>query len=288
MLGVTLARARNLAPVNQIAVVVVDEHRRWWERELAGIPPDNVLVESRNRGTALALLRALLHVRGRDSDACVVVLPSDHAVDDEHVLNEVILEAVHEAKRCQGHVVLIGAPSTVPDPSLGWIIPGRRSAGRIHKVRRFVEKPSLAVADECVRRGGLRNTLMLAASIPAFLKAYALAMPAWVDAILADDDGLHPRARTLTAIPSDLPSMDLSRDILQRSTRGLRVLPLPECGWTDIGTLDRLEAWWIRHPTAFEEVRQSGVLPHGPWTPLAARPQPEMALRSEDLLATPG
>ncbi|HEX5032589.1 MAG TPA: sugar phosphate nucleotidyltransferase [Candidatus Eisenbacteria bacterium] len=274
MLGVTLARARTLAPVNQIAVVVVDEHRPWWERELAGIPPGNVLIQSRNRGTALALLHALLHVRGSDPEACVVVLPSDHVVDHEHILNEAILEAVHEAKRCQGHVVLIGAASTVPDPSLGWIIPGRKSAGRIHKVRRFVEKPSLAVADECVRRGALRNTLMLAASIPALLKTYALAMPAWVDATDADDDGLHARARALTTISSDLPAMDLSRDILQWSTRGLRVLPLPECGWTDIGTLDRLEAWWMRHPTAFEEVRQSGVLPHAPWTPPSIRPRP--------------
>ena len=288
MLAITLTRARKLAAAHHILVVVLDEHRPWWEEELAGIPQRNVLVQSRNRGTALALLEALLHVRSSDPDACVVVLPSDHVVDQEHILNEVILEAVHEAKRCRGHVVLIGSPSAVPDPSLGWIIPGHRSAGRTHKVRRFVEKPSLALADECVRRGALRNTLMLAASLPALLETYALAEPAWVDATCADGDGLHSRALALTTIPFDLPAMDLSRDILQRSTRGLRVLPLPECGWTDIGTRDRLEAWWTRHPKALDRVRQSGILPRASVAPPVARSEAAMAFHEEELVAATG
>ena len=288
MLGITLARARGVTAAERIVVLVLDEHRPWWENELASVRKENVLAQSHNRGTAHALLDALLHVHRSDPDACVVVLPSDHLVDQETILNEVILGAVDEASRCRGHVILIGAASTVPDHSLGWIIPGRTRTGRTHAVAGFVEKPSLAAATECVRRGAFRNTLMLAAGTRALLRTYALAMPEWAAAAKADDDALYAETQGSARIHSDLPAMDLGRDILQRTPRCLRVLPLPECGWTDIGTLDRLEAWWMRHPTALEQVRQSGVLPHGPRTSPAPRPRPAMALCSEELLAAAG
>ena len=288
MLGITLARARSLVPAHHILVMVLEEHRPWWEVELAGIPSDNVLVQSQNRGTALALLRAILHVRASDPNACVVVLPSDHVVDDEDHLKAVILEAVDEARRNERHVVLIGAASTVPDPSLGWIVPGRKSTGRTHAVEGFVEKPDLATAAECVRRGAFRNTLMLAAGIPALLRTYVLAMPAWVDAADSDGDALQAKVRALAMIHSDLPAMDLSRDVLQRSAQWLRVLPLSECGWTDIGTLERLGAWWNRHPAALDRVRQSGLLPSVSLTSPAVRRTVVMPTRTDELVATTG
>jgi len=285
MLGITLARTRSLTAAHHILVMVLEEHRPWWERELTGIPPDSILVQARNRGTGLALLSALLHVRDRDPDACVIVLPSDHVVDNETILNNAIVEAVDAVKRSARHVVLIGAPSTVPDPSLGWIIPGRVTAGRTRAVAGFVEKPSLAAAAECVRRGALRNTLMLAAGTQALLRTYAQAMPEWVAATKVDDDAVHGRMRGPLDIHTDMPAMDLGRDILQRTARRLRVLPLPECGWADIGTLDRLEAWWAGHPAALDLVRRSGILPDGPQTPAADGRWPAMARNAEELVS---
>lgn len=263
MLGMTLARARGLTAVDRILVVVRDEHRPWWKTEIADLPPENVLVLSRNRGTALALLRALLHVHDRNPDARLVVLPSDHAVDDEDALREGILEAAEEATRNEGHVVLVGAPAGAADPSLGWILPDATGAGRVRAVARFVEKPGHAEAADCVRRGAFRNTLILTGGMRALLRLYAPLTLETSDALKAGDDGLPSSARELAAIYPHLPAMDLSRDLLQRASRWLRVVPLPECGWTDIGTLERLEEWWKSHPTAQEQVRQSGILPIG-------------------------
>jgi mannose-1-phosphate guanylyltransferase len=266
MLGTTLARGRGLTAAERIVVLVLDEHRRWWEAELADVLPDNIRVQQHNRGTGQALLDAVLHVDSNDPDSCVVVLPSDHVVDDEAILNAVLRDAVDESDRSGDHIVLIGAASTVPDPSLGWIIPGRTSTGHARAVTAFVEKPSLAAAGECVRRGALRNTLMLAAGTRALLRAYALAWPDWSVAATAEGDALPAMTWRQTVAHGDLPAVDLSRDILQRVSRWLRVLPLPECGWSDVGTLERLEAWWAHHPTVREQVRRSGLLPHWPPT----------------------
>lgn len=45
MLGLTLARVRE-PTADQILVVVVDEHRTWWEKELTEVHSSNVLVQS--------------------------------------------------------------------------------------------------------------------------------------------------------------------------------------------------------------------------------------------------
>src|SRR5678816_1697682 len=59
MLGMTLARARRITATDRILVLVREEHRPWWQTEVGSA--EQVLVQSRNRGTGLALLRALLH-----------------------------------------------------------------------------------------------------------------------------------------------------------------------------------------------------------------------------------
>jgi hypothetical protein len=42
--------------------------------------------------------------------------------------------------------------------------------------------------------------------------------------------------------------MDLSRDVLQRSTAFLSVIRVPPCGWSDLGTPDRLHRFLERPP----------------------------------------
>ena len=50
-------------------------------------------------------------------------------------------------------------------------------------------------------------------------------------------------------VPPDLgglPVFDFSRDLLERSSRVLRVLVVPASGWTDLGTPARVAAWQQR------------------------------------------
>jgi mannose-1-phosphate guanylyltransferase len=284
MLGITLARARRISAADRILVLVREEHRPWWQTELAAMRPDQVLVQSRNRGTGLALLRALLHLHDREPNARVVVLPSDHVVDDEDALCRAVLEAVDASGHHPGQVVLLGAPATVADPSLGWIIPQGGATGRTRQVAGFVEKPSPEEAVACVRGGGLRNTLILAGNVRALLRVYALEMLEPLAAGDMPDDVLHTTISGLAAIYAQVPGMDLSRDILQQSSQWLRVLPLPECGWTDVGTLERLEEWWKSHPRSLAEVRQFGLFPAEP----PARLQPARVDVDAELVAATG
>jgi hypothetical protein len=48
----------------------------------------------------------------------------------------------------------------------------------------------------------------------------------------------------LERVYSRLPIMDFSSDLLERAARELRMLAVPPCGWTDLGTPDRIERWY--------------------------------------------
>ena len=219
----------------------------------------------------------LMHSRGGVADMATYesAIYTDVAGEVLSELGSQIL-AVEEAGVHTGQVVLIGAPATAPDISLGWIVPERGGVGRTRQVAGFVEKPSSEEAAAYVRRGALRNTLILAGNVRALLRVYALEMLEPLSTGDIPDDVLHTTISGLAAVYAQVPGMDLSRDILQPSSRWLRVLPLPECGWTDIGTLERLEAWWRSHPRSLAEVREFGVLPiagaSGSSTRAAARP----------------
>ena len=110
-------------------------------------------------------------------------------------------------------IILLGMEPTFPDPDLGYIAPGRYCAQGTFAVADFIEKPSVQKA--------------LAAELEA-------------PAQLAD-------------LYETLPDLDFSRDLLVRvDRRRLRVLPVAGCGWSDLGTPERLVQTLSRLPPAHD------------------------------------
>src|SRR5437762_5691423 len=93
LLEEALQRAAAVARIERISTVVAEQHADWWCRSLAGLPPANVFVQPQNRGTALGILLALLHIFERDPHARVVILPADHHVGVEPVLARALGQA---------------------------------------------------------------------------------------------------------------------------------------------------------------------------------------------------
>ena len=54
------------------------------------------------------------------------------------------------------------------------------------------------------------------------------------------NDAAHVGA--LSRLYGDLPTVDFSRDVLAHFPRKLRVIQVPHCGWTDLGTPKRVAA----------------------------------------------
>ena len=81
-----VARAAQVVDSDHICAIVAQQHREWWTHALRDMPRENVIVQPRNKGTAIGVLYSLLHILARDPDARVLLLPADHYVRDEAVL----------------------------------------------------------------------------------------------------------------------------------------------------------------------------------------------------------
>jgi len=260
MLHSTIRRATRLVPNDRVVVVVAKEHSRWWCEDLASLPPDNVVIQPRNRGTAIGLLLPVLKVLQRDPEARIVVLPSDHHVEDEQTLQRSIVEALGVVNLDAGGVVLLGALPQEPDTEYGWIVP-RGTRDSIRGVVSFVEKPDLKTARTLLDRGALLNTLILVAAGRSLLHLYTRHLPGVLGELLTWRDEATVPDRELAHLYTSLPTHDLSRDVLTRSCDELSVLPISDCGWDDLGTPTRLRRFQTEQASAHEMRRGDSLAP---------------------------
>jgi mannose-1-phosphate guanylyltransferase len=241
MLRKTLDRAESIVPRERVAVVVARDHRDFWAEELTDLPPWNVIVQPRNRGTGTGLLLGLLHLRLRDPRCGVVVLPSDHHVVDEEALQGCLLRAVEHAGQPGGRPTLLGVAPERADGELGWILNIGYEGSHVHNVVGFVEKPAPSVARHLASDGALVNSMILAADGNGLLRLFQATTPRTVELLRRRLIASEGRPDELDALYEALPTCDFSRDVLERIADRLAVVPVRSCGWTDVGTPDRLD-----------------------------------------------
>lgn len=243
LLEEALARARRVVPRNRVVVVVAEEHEAWWRPALSDLPEKNVVVQPLNRGTGAGVLLPLLTVLERDPEATVAVLPSDHFVADEEILTRSLHAALEAAEHDRDRIFLLGIQPDAADAEYGWIVPAGALGNGVVGVSAFVEKPRPEMARELRRRGAVWNSFLFAATGPALRALFLRRRPSLIGA-------LSPLPRQhLGPIYSALPISDFSRDLLQGSEDRLALLPVPACGWNDLGTPARVTACIARWRT---------------------------------------
>ena len=258
LLRETLERAEHITDRSRILAVVRDDHCDWWLHELDGLPGENVLTQAGNRGTAVAILHALVHVLARDSEPTLVILPSDHAVDAEAPLLDSIQAATAVAGGSREQVVLLGVTPEHAESDYGWILPGRSNGPRCRRVNRFVEKPAADLAAELFAQGALWNSFISAITGHVLLDLFEKAQPVLLDRYLEWSLARSGSGLNRDTLFAALPFVDFSRDILQAATSRLSVVSVPPCGWTDLGTPRRVEQWLRRAPSPVP-ARRAGV-----------------------------
>jgi mannose-1-phosphate guanylyltransferase len=266
LLHEALQRARQVAPRERVCTIVAAHHRRYWQSALWATPRANVIVQPRNAGTANGILLATLKILERDPLARIVFLPADHFVRDEAALAGSLREVANELTRNPQELLLLGIEPEEADPELGYIVPAahmKDSALRV--VERFVEKPEPALARSLLRHGALWNSFIFAAQGAALLGMIRGAFPENVERLetaIARDARLGARSIALDEAYEDLPAQDFSRGVMQNVAHRLRVLTAPACGWSDLGTPQRVAETLKRFdPVPRREARAPLVMP---------------------------
>jgi mannose-1-phosphate guanylyltransferase len=246
-----MKRAEAVARRQHICLIVAEQHRTWWTPALEDVDRSNLIVQPRNCGTANGILLPLLHIVRRDPEARIVLLPSDHHVDNERVLADALRRATRLLQAMSRQILLLGFSPEQADPELGYIVPGDQVGRSLSTVRRFVEKPSTARARRLIKSGALWNSFIMAARAGALLALFQARIPrAFKDLQEAvARDCAHPYDPAATSgCYQHLADVDFSRSVLAGAESMLRVLPVAPCGWNDLGTPTRLAETLQRLP----------------------------------------
>ncbi|HSZ09803.1 MAG TPA: sugar phosphate nucleotidyltransferase [Steroidobacteraceae bacterium] len=230
----TVHRATAVAPLQRVCAVVAEQHRGWWTPMLSSLPEENIIVQPLNRGTAYGILLPLLRIAQRDPDATLVLLPADHYLREEQIMAKSLRQAAEFAKSDRESIYLLGVEPDEPDTELGYILPASRSPDQAVGVLRFIEKPSEIRARLLLDQGALWNVFIMAASAGALLSLFDDTFAPTIAAMRGLDDV------SLEAVYQPLSSLDFSSDVLQGKESMLKVLAVPHCGWTDLGTPKRI------------------------------------------------
>jgi mannose-1-phosphate guanylyltransferase len=244
-----IARARRVIAPERICTIVAQQHRQWWTEcapMLEALERGNLIVQPRNLGTGIGILYSLLHILAKDPQAQLVLLPADHYVRDEDVLNGALLQALERVDRNADHPVLLGLQPEEPDTDLGYVLPGDPDPLGGNAVARFIEKPGYSVAREIIEAGGLWNTFIMVASAQTLLDLYLprfapLVMEMQISLAKGQTAGSPTGSwPALLSLYDRLPELDFSRDLLEGHAGDLCVLRVPACGWSDLGTPRRV------------------------------------------------
>lgn len=240
MLQLTAKRVlgqRFAAPI----VVANGRHVEEVETQLAsaGVVPQALILEPTGRNTAPAIALAALAAAG---DAPLLVMPSDHVIADVAAFHAAIEAAMPLVR--QGWLVTFGIKPDAPEIGYGYIEIGETVGEGVHRVARFLEKPTRAVAETMLAQGGFAWNagifLFRADAYLAALEAHASDMIAPTRDAMGDArrDGtrIWPAADAFARSPDD--SIDYA--VMEKADR-VAVVRV-EMGWNDVGSWDALHA----------------------------------------------
>ena len=242
LLQLTLDRVQRLIPRERI-LIIVDKNHREAREQLAGWPQANIIYQPENRETAPGILLPLSYVSHRCPQATVAVFPSDHFIADESVFIRQVAKALDETDILPRSAVLLGVTPDRMEEGYGWISSWEDGRGKDSQaVTGFWEKPTPLHAQRLMREGALWNTFVFVARATTLWELTRLTVPELYGAFT----GLRimlgtPRAQPfIEQLYGRLPSVNFSSQILTPSVSRLRVLPVPEIGWSDWGSADRI------------------------------------------------
>lgn len=223
-------------------IVVTNEDFRFLVAEQArglGMELAAILLEPMARNTAAAVAAAATLAGDLfGEDAIIQVLASDHDI----VADETYFNCVRLARdtAATGKLVTFGITPTEPATGYGYIEQGEALPGGAYSVRRFVEKPPLAKAQDMLASGGFYwNSGIFTFEIS---KLFSEMKEHAADVLKAASKAVSKAARDLDFIRLDAESFSKSRDIsidyaVMEQTSNAAVVPAPFV-WSDLGSWD--------------------------------------------------
>lgn len=238
----TVDRITPIVNKENIYVVTNRDYVDKIKQELWDIDEENIFVEPANKETATCIGLSAIKLLKKDKDAVMLVLPSDHFIQQEKLFTDTLQQVVEIAERRRG-LITIGVNPTRPETGYGYIQMGDRIAGDIptFKVARFTEKPNLEVAKDFLLDGNyLWNSGMFAWRADVFLREMEKYLPKMYRSLMEiyKDVGTEEEEKTTDEQYNLIEGISVDFGIMQKTRKAYVVKS--EFEWDDIGSFSSM------------------------------------------------
>ena len=236
MLQSTAKRLENL-DIQPSVTVCNEEHRFFVAEQLRNIDMlGRIILEPEGKNTAPAIALAALSA---SDDPILLILPADHAIEDNSAFVEAVNKAIPLAEA--GKLITFGVSPKEPHTGYGYIKRGsERGAG--FDVDKFVEKPSFDIAQGYVQSGDFYwNSGMFLFKASRYLEELEKFRPdiyrtclESLEGSLVDSDFLRVKKECFELCPSE--SVDYA--VMEQTDDA--VVVIMDAGWSDVGSWSSL------------------------------------------------
>tara|TARA_A100001011_G_C14271001_1_gene826977 strand:- start:174 stop:1613 length:1440 start_codon:yes stop_codon:yes gene_type:complete len=244
----TLIRIKNLDNKNNPILICNEEHRFIVAEQMREINifPSQIILEPFGRNTAPAIAIAALKSLEEGDDQNLLILSSDHHIENEEKFIEVINSGIQYSEK--GRLVTFGVVPKSPETGYGYIKSKdtkNTSSNNGYDIEAFIEKPNKEKAKSFLRDSRFTwNSGIFLFKASEILKEIEKFYPEIItyckkslDKKLYDFDFQRLSKKTFIKCPNI--SIDIA--VMEKTARGT-VIPL-DVGWNDIGSWDSL--WGI-------------------------------------------
>jgi len=242
MLQETILRLRGLDKLADPIIICNADHRFIVAEQCQQIDITNptILLEPIGRSTAPAIAAAALQSLKKIDNALLLVLSSDHVIQNVEVFHQAINIASSQAQ--DGKLVTFGIVPTDTNTGYGYIKSSEYSVNGSYKVEEFVEKPDLQTAQAYIEKGNyLWNSGMFLFKADKLIDELTTHSPKIVASVKTavnnaeqDLDFIRLDKQAFKSSPSN--SIDYA---LMEKSDNVVVVPL-DAGWSDVGSWSAL------------------------------------------------
>ena len=247
MIQMTINRIKPIIPIERIFVCTGEIYVDLVKEQLSELPERNIIVEPEGRNTTPCIALSSFVINRYYKDSTMVVLPSDHLINDEEEFRRIILEADNFIENNNNAIITLGMEPSRAETGYGYIKCSENKTksikSEIIKVEKFVEKPNKELAKEYVSSGNyLWNGGMFIWTVENILREISKYSPNTFEALHNIEEVKEENLQDLINreyVNTEEISIDYS--VLEKS-KDVYVIP-SNFGWDDIGSWEAVERY---------------------------------------------
>jgi mannose-1-phosphate guanylyltransferase/mannose-6-phosphate isomerase len=237
----TNLRTKNENYFNNPIIVCNEQHRFLVAESLQQIKisAKSIILEPQGRNTAPAIAIAAIEA----NDQIILVMPSDHIIENENEFIKSVLEASKLAQ--EGYLITFGIVPNSPQTGYGYIKIGKEinSNQNIFDVEKFVEKPEKKLAEEFIAsKEYFWNSGIFMFKSSTYLEALQKVQPevfscckkSYQNAV-KDLDFLRIEKESF----EKSPNISIDYGVMEKSNK-IAIMPI-NVGWSDVGSWQAID-----------------------------------------------